>query len=205
MAFTPNQYRKKAYEDQLAAIEEANKQYQLQADLDLKKAKETQLTANRSAASNYYNFINPYGIQADAMAKSGLKNSGLNQTSKVNAYSSFQNRLGAAAKTYAGTQADIDAELRGVQYQANADKMTARANYYNTLGDEYDGYVSSNKSSGSKSSNSSSDDNGGGVELMDINQAYSRYKSAKTQEEKDYYWNLYISMKSFLGAYRSQY
>jgi hypothetical protein len=203
MAFSPNEYRKKAYNEQLAAIDEAYKQYQIQADRSMEIAKQTQLGEDKNARVDYYNLLNPYGVEADVMARSGLKNSGLSQSNLVRGYSDYQNRLGAAASAYANTQADVNASMLGYQSQLNAEKIGARSDYYNQLADEYDSY----KKKGSIGSGG-----GGGrnndppsVEGMNLNQIYNLYLSTKDPNEKAYYWQQYTKLKSMVGTYRDQF
>jgi hypothetical protein len=135
--YTPNPYLEEAYQKELLAIDEAQKQYQIQADRENEKALQTQLESNRGATADYYNYINPYGIQAEAMANTGLKGSGLTQSNMARGYSDYQNRLGQAASAYANSQTDISTQLLSAQAQANADKLTTLADYNSNLYTDY--------------------------------------------------------------------
>ncbi len=135
--YTPNPYLEEAYQKELLAIDEAQKQYQIQADREMQKAQQTQLEANRGATADYYNYINPYGIQAEAMANAGLRGSGLTQSNLARGYSDYQNRLGQAKTAYANSQADISTQLLGAQTQANADKISSLADYNSNLYTDY--------------------------------------------------------------------
>ena len=52
------------------------------------------------AMNDYNAYVNPYGIQAERQASAGLTNSGVSETSKLGAYSSYQNRVANANANY---------------------------------------------------------------------------------------------------------
>jgi hypothetical protein len=135
--YTQNPYLKDALDEQLLAIDEAQKQYRHQSERALSQAKQTQADTNRTAAADYYNFINPYGAQTEALAYKGLKNSGISQSNITRGYSDYQNILGQAAKTYANAQDDINASILGYDSQADADKLSVRASYMSNLASDY--------------------------------------------------------------------
>jgi hypothetical protein len=135
--YTANPYLEEAYKNELRAIEEAQNQYKIQADRQTQKAQQTQLEANRGATADYYNYINPYGITAEAMAYAGLKGSGLSQTNMARGYSDYQNRLGQAASAYANSEADILTQVLAAQAQANSNKLSAASQYQSNLANDY--------------------------------------------------------------------
>jgi len=52
------------------------------------------------AMNDYNAYVNPYGIQAERQASAGLTNSGVSETSKLGAYTSYQNRVANANANY---------------------------------------------------------------------------------------------------------
>ena len=52
------------------------------------------------AMNDYNAYVNPYGIQAERQASAGLTNSGVSETSKLGAYTSYQNRVANANASY---------------------------------------------------------------------------------------------------------
>ena len=73
-------------------------------------ARKNMETESKKAKNDYFNYINPYGVQAESMASQGLLNSGVSETSKLGAYHSYQNRLDSANRVMqeAFTQYDND-------------------------------------------------------------------------------------------------
>lgn len=135
--YEENPYLKSSLDAQLLAIDEAQKQYQYQADRSLAKAQQNQLQTNRAATANYYNAINPYGAQADSLAGGGMLRSGIAQSSTARGYSTYQGALGQSASDYANMQADINTNLLGYASAANADKQNAYASYQSGLANDY--------------------------------------------------------------------
>ena len=74
------------------------------------EAKKNMEAEQKRAQNNYMAFVNPYGVQAESQASSGLLNSGVSETSKLGGFNTYQNRLAAANKTMqdAFTQYDND-------------------------------------------------------------------------------------------------
>jgi len=195
---TPD-YLKMALTQQEKAIEELKKRNQLYAEQDLKKAEALKDDASRAAKTDYTAYINPYGVQAEAYARRGLKSSGLSQTNMARAYSDYQNRLGLASSAYAQSMADIDAQLKAANLQSDSDLYNLRADYYinmyNALNKASSGGSGRRSSGGSSKKTSGTGSSGENIELIgNANDAYARYKNAKTQQEKDYYYRLYINM-----------
>lgn len=52
------------------------------------------------ALNDYTAYTNPYGIQAERQASAGLTNSGVSETSKLGAFTTYQNRLANANASY---------------------------------------------------------------------------------------------------------
>ena len=52
------------------------------------------------AMNDYNAYVNPYGIQAERQASAGLTNSGVSETSKLGAFTTYQNRLANANASY---------------------------------------------------------------------------------------------------------
>lgn len=131
--YTENPYLKEAYAAETAAADAAAIAYQSQANAALAQAKQTQLQSNKGATSDYYANINPYGVQAEAMGRSGLGGSGLSQSNMIRGYADYTNRLGAAKDAYENAEADIDTSVQSEKARTAAGKLTSKARYNSNL------------------------------------------------------------------------
>lgn len=93
------------------AIQEYNKNYNQILDKQdaylvtqrerLKKQAEQSYTQETSAAyADYQKQVNPYGVQAEQLASSGLSSSGYAESLKTQAYIAYQNRQAVAHQSY---------------------------------------------------------------------------------------------------------
>lgn len=131
--YTENPYLKEAYAAETAAADAAAIAYQNQANAALAQAKQTQLQANKGATSDYYANINPYGVQAEALGRSGLGGGGLSQSNMIRGYADYTNRLGQAKDAYENARADIDTTILSNKAQMEADKLSSKARYNSVL------------------------------------------------------------------------
>ena len=71
-----------------------------QQEIEKQKQEAQQIKENeaKKAQNDYMSFINPYGVQAESQASSGLLNSGLSETTKLGGFNTYQNRLASANK-----------------------------------------------------------------------------------------------------------
>jgi hypothetical protein len=126
MAYAVNQYLTEALNNQLAALEvqtAAQKQQTLQ-----------QMQANLVASNtDYKKIINPYGVQAEALAGTGIRNSGANESSKIMAYGAYQKNIGATRSDASRQNSEIDTNLL-------TGKNNAYANYNQNVASDYNRY-----------------------------------------------------------------
>ena len=79
--------------------QQLDKQTQFQVDLQNqnKEQAEKEFQKEATASKNaYYDFINPYGVQAEIQAQNGLNKSGYSETTKSQAWTTQQNRTAQA-------------------------------------------------------------------------------------------------------------
>lgn len=65
----------------------------------------------RGAYQDYQKVVNPYGVQAEKMASNGLGNAGYSETSKLNAYNTYQNRYATARESADRLQQDFNNQI----------------------------------------------------------------------------------------------
>lgn len=96
------------------------------------------------AMNDYNAYVNPYGIQAERQASAGLTNSGVSETSKLGAYTSYQNRVANANSNYqkavtqydnAMNQAMLNNDVQKAQNALNMLKLQLENNqdYYSNI------------------------------------------------------------------------
>ena len=104
-------------------ITDKNAKYQteLQNQNKLKAEKEFQ---NEAVASKnaYYDFINPYGAQAEIQAQNGLSNSGYSETTKSSAWNTHQNRTAQARATLNNAIQQYDNAIKEIELNRDTTK-----------------------------------------------------------------------------------
>ncbi len=103
---TVEEYQKQI--DATNKYEEIQKQnQQAQTDLQIEEinqkkeqAKQDYINEQKGAYTDYQKAIDMYGANAEKMASSGLKNSGYSESSKIAAFTSYQNRYATSRKSY---------------------------------------------------------------------------------------------------------
>ena len=81
-------------------IADKNAAYQTQLQNQNKQKAEKEFQNEAIASKNaYYDFINPYGAQAEIQAQNGLNNTGYSETTKLGAWNTQQNRTAQARAT----------------------------------------------------------------------------------------------------------
>lgn len=73
----------------------------------------------RGAYQDYQKTVNPYGIQAEQMASNGLGNTGYSETSKLNAYNTYQNRFATAKSSADRIQQDFNNQITQARLSGN--------------------------------------------------------------------------------------
>ena len=149
----------KYYNDMINAAEDyGQKQQEIQqANTDFAIEKIEQQKANtqkdyekeqRGAYTDYARQVNPYGIQAESAATSGIaRGSGVSESARIQAWAAYQGRIGQARDTYQRAVQEYDngikdamlannAKLAEIAYQSLSKKLELGLNqfqYKNTL------------------------------------------------------------------------
>lgn len=132
-----SQYLKEAYENQLKAIDKQTAASKLKTEYDLQQAQATRKNDNRSLYTSYAKAVNPYGINAEKAAQSGLNNSGYAMNVNNNSYKNYQQGLGNNSKAYINTLQELRNDTLANSYNAEAKKLDALSSYNTNLYSEY--------------------------------------------------------------------
>lgn len=76
----------------------------------------------KGAYQDYQKLINPYGVQAENIFSNGLGNSGYSETSKLNAYNTYQNRYATAKESTDRLMEDFNNQMTQAQLEGNREK-----------------------------------------------------------------------------------
>ena len=95
-----------------------------QQEIEKQKQEAQQIKENeaKKAQNDYMSFINPYGVQAESQASSGLLNSGLSETSKLGGWNTYQNRLASANKAMQDAFAEYDSAINEARLNNDVQK-----------------------------------------------------------------------------------
>ena len=94
------------------AIEQINQQKD-QAEKDYIKEQ-------KGAYTDYQKATNQYGVNAEQQAKAGLMNTGYAESSKISAFTSYQNRYSTARESYNKAVLNYDNAIKDAQLKNNA-------------------------------------------------------------------------------------
>ena len=86
------------------------------------EAQQIKETEAKKAQNDYMSFINPYGVQAESQASSGLLNSGLSETSKLGGWNTYQNRLAGANKSMLDAFTEYDSAINEARLNNDVQK-----------------------------------------------------------------------------------
>ena len=105
-----NAYAEQYEQTQNDALDKQLAFYEQKINQQKEVAQQNRDTEAKRAKNDYFNYVNPYGVQAESMASGGLLNSGVSETAKLGGYNTYQNRLASANKALqdAITQYDMD-------------------------------------------------------------------------------------------------
>lgn len=103
------------YDKQLAYQTELQNQNKQKAEKEFQK--EAQASKNA-----YYDFINPYGVQAEIQAKNGLAGSGYSETAKSQAWTTQQNRTAQARASMNEAKLQFDNAIKEAQLNNDTQK-----------------------------------------------------------------------------------
>ncbi len=82
----------------------------------------------RGAYQDYQNLVNPYGVQAENIFSNGLGNSGYSETSKLNAYNTYQNRYATARESTDRLMENFNNQMTQAQLEGNREKAQIALN-----------------------------------------------------------------------------
>lgn len=86
----------------------------------------------RGAYQDYQKLINPYGVQAENIFSNGLGNSGYSETSKLNAYNTYQNRYATARESTDRLMEDFNNQMTKAQLEGNREMAQVALNKLQT-------------------------------------------------------------------------
>lgn len=82
----------------------------------------------RGAYQDYQKLVNPYGVQAENAYSQGLGKAGYAETSKLNAYNTYQNRYASARSDAERAKTEFDNEIAEALLSGNKDKAQIALN-----------------------------------------------------------------------------
>ena len=125
-------------------IADKNAAYQVELQNQNKEKAQKEFDREAIASKNaYYDFINPYGANAEIQAQNGLNNTGYAETTKLGAWNTQQNRTAQARATMNNAKQQYDNAIKEIelnrdttksQYalQALQQQLEAAVNEFNT-------------------------------------------------------------------------
>ena len=104
-------------------IADKNATYQTELQNQNKQKAEKEFQNEAIASKNaYYDFINPYGAQAEIQAQNGLDNSGYSETTKLGAWNTQQNRTAKARASLNDAKLQYDNAIKEIELNRDTTK-----------------------------------------------------------------------------------
>jgi len=91
-------------------------------DTQKQEAEQNKRVEENKAINDYQSYINPYGLQNERLYSAGLGNSGVSETSKLGAYTVYQNRVSAANSALQKAYTDYDNAYNQAVNEGNVQK-----------------------------------------------------------------------------------
>ena len=111
----------KDYATKQQEIQQQNTDFAIEQINQQKEKAEKDYTKEQTGAyTDYQKATNQYGVQAEQQAMSGLQNSGYAESSKVQAFTSYQNRYSTAREVYNNAVLSYDNAIKDAQLKNNA-------------------------------------------------------------------------------------
>lgn len=107
----------------------ANKNLEYQKDLIEQQRKKSEQAYQNEAKASYIDYqkeVDKYGVSRENVVNNGLSNSGYAESSKVDMYNTYQNRLGTARKSMQDAGIEFDNAIRQAQL-SNDEKLAQNA------------------------------------------------------------------------------
>lgn len=109
------------YGRQQAEIQQANTDFTIEKINQQKEQAQKDYTKEQKGAyADWQKESNQYGVNAEQLASSGLRNTGYSESSQVSMYNTYQNRVSQARDTYNRAIQDYDNGIREAQLTNNA-------------------------------------------------------------------------------------
>lgn len=109
------------------AIDTATKAAIAQYENEIAKSETGYKTEAGAAYSDYQKLINPYGVQAETQAASGLLGSKVTESSRISAHNSYQERVATARSSF--EEAKTEFEIAITEAQQSGDLQKAELAY----------------------------------------------------------------------------
>lgn len=113
---TTKDYANKQQEIQQKNTDFAIEQINQQKD----QAEKDYIKEQKGAYTDYQKATNQYGVNAEQQAKAGLMNTGYSESSKISAFTSYQNRYSTARESYNRATLNYDNAIKDAQLKNNA-------------------------------------------------------------------------------------
>lgn len=111
----------KDYATKQQEIQQQNTNFAIEQINQQKEKAEKDYTKEQTGAyTDYQKATDQYGVQAEQMATSGLQNTGFAESSKVQAFTSYQNRYNTAREVYSNAVLSYDNAIKDAQLKNNA-------------------------------------------------------------------------------------
>jgi hypothetical protein len=111
----------KDYATKQQEIQQQNTDFAIeQINQNKEKAEKDYTKEQTGAYTDYQKVTDQYGVQAEQMATSGLQNTGFAESSKVQAFTSYQNRYNTAREVYSNAILSYDNAIKDAQLKNNA-------------------------------------------------------------------------------------
>jgi hypothetical protein len=123
---TDNQYNElinanKDYAQKQQEIQQQNTDFAIeQINQNKEKAEKDYTKEQTGAYTDYQKATDQYGVGAEKMATTGLQNTGYAESSKVQAFTSYQNRYNTAREVYSNAILSYDNAIKDAQLKNNA-------------------------------------------------------------------------------------
>lgn len=102
-------------------IQQANTDFAIEKiEVQKDRAEKDYLKEQRGAYTDYRKATDQYGVQAEQQASGGLNNAGYAESTKIQAYTAYQNRYATAREVYQNAIVDYDMAIKDAQLKNNA-------------------------------------------------------------------------------------
>ncbi len=111
----------KDYADKQQELQQKNTDFTIeQVNQQKEQAEKDYIKEQKGAYTDYQKTTNQYGVNAEQQAKAGLTNTGYSESSKINAYTTYQNRYSSAREVYNKAILNFDNAIKDAQLKNNA-------------------------------------------------------------------------------------